>query len=203
MPHTTKHILLTVFTTLFMVCFLMAENAFTSDNDPRTPKNYGFLTKGLRNAETGGEENPWIHTRHSPPGGSSAYGPLQLTQKTVSDFYNRHPEIFEGTGDFYDKFSGQANKFLRYGNEPGLEGYRERYDYGGRGDYHDDESFRKSYNTVAKRILRKKLGPDHGIFRDGLFDNNEMRTVAEKWRGSPPNDSYMQRFRSVYDIFKR
>lgn len=38
------------------------------------------IYKGLSYAETGGEENPYIRTKVIPKGGSSAFGPVQITK---------------------------------------------------------------------------------------------------------------------------
>jgi hypothetical protein len=173
---------------------------------PKTPaqpqQNWAFLAKGLASGETGGEKDPWVRTRVAPSGGSSAYGPLQLTYKTVKDYYTRQPEMFQDTGEFYNRFSDQAQKFLDYGNEPQRQGYHPRYDYGGAGDWGADPTFQKNYMTIAQRILADKAKTQNltGIFDDGRLDQTEMGQLAGLWHGSPVNDQYVQRMMQAYGL---
>lgn len=170
-------------------------NPWTKRADDTRPP-WTPILEALQGGETGGETNPWVRTRHAPPGGSSAYGPLQLTAHTVRDYVDRKPEIFEDTGEFPTRFLGQAQQFLRYGNEPGREGYHARYDYGGHGDHGSDPAFRDNYMRVAMRILRDKLGERGDQFlEDGVLQDEELATVGRVWHGSPVDDGYLQRMR--------
>lgn len=93
------------------------------------------LYNGIAHAETGSFENPWVRTTSRPPGGSTAYGPVQLTHGTVKDFVTRYPSLRKTHNQYWNTvFDPQGQRFKRYGNEPHREGYDARYDYHRRPD---------------------------------------------------------------------
>lgn len=116
-------------------------------------EHQGFLGKE--------DYSPWIRTKHAPEGGSSAYGPVQLTGGSGSMLAN----VVRGGADIgaspeemewiESKFLPQAQKFLHYGKEPLKEGYHTRYEYGGAGDFTDKD--KGLYESVAKKLIASEL----------------------------------------------
>ena len=149
------------------------------------------LFKGFSASETGGESNPWLRTRVRPDGGSTAFGPVQITGTLFNDFHTRHPELFKGHEDFVQKFQSQNELFKRFGNEPELPGYHPRYDYGGAGDYANDTDFQSSYNEVARRIMEQRMR-NRGVWPVPATEAG-VRAAAGKWIGHEPDRGYMQR----------
>jgi len=93
------------------------------------------LYDAIASAETGGENDPWIRTKYKDaPGGSTAYGPCQLTRSLAQGYLNFKSHLFNYTEEEYLKrFVDQGRLFAKFGNEPDREGYDPKYDYGGSG----------------------------------------------------------------------
>lgn len=110
----------------------------------------------FQKAETGGIKDPWIRTMaKDAPGGSTAYGPVQLTRGLVERYLKNKPKLLEDAGliDFSMKFLDQGDEFLRHGNEEGkLEFYNPRYDYGGKGHLYGAQD-QKDYSKLTKTIM--------------------------------------------------
>lgn len=147
------------------------------------------MYSSLAHAETGGEVDPWIRTRARPEGGSSAYGPVQLTKGFVNDFTSRR------TGEFTPQqlatasnLSGQADKFLQYGGESELEGYEPKWDYGGSGSLTTDVD-KSGYKDLAKQLIRMQW----------QASGNDATKFLQLWRGKTPEVSFSQRFMSQYN----
>lgn len=129
------------------------------------------LYKAIVKAETGSFKNPWIRTTHAPEGGSTAFGPAQLTRTTALDFLNRglireenQPFLKEVMFPMYDKFN-------KYGNEPNVEGYDPAYDYGGTGNF--DPKYQEQYNALAKDVLED-------------MQKKTPKGTIQRWRGKSP-----------------
>jgi hypothetical protein len=60
--------------------------------------------------------------------------------------------LTEEEAKYVDRFIEQGRLFLKFGKEPDMEGYKERYDYGGAGDL-TSPSNRKLYRQVGKKLL--------------------------------------------------
>ena len=105
--------------------------------------------------------SPWIRTGHAPEGGSSAFGPLQLTggkgsmMANVAGGYSDIGASDEEMEWIKSKYLPQAEKFLHYGKEPLKEGYHTRYEYGGAGDFTDKD--KGLYESVAKKLIASEL----------------------------------------------
>lgn len=124
------------------------------------------LYRAISRAETGSEKDPFIRTRYRPKGGSTAYGPAQVTNGLFQDFLTGH--------DFKDAFStdernylrralAQASKFRWYGNEPNKAGYHPMYDYGGAGELANAADRAMYQQVVTKgigRMLKKYPTPE-------------------------------------------
>jgi hypothetical protein len=136
------------------------------------------IYEALRSAEMGGIADQWIRTRHIPEGGSSAYGPVQITRGLLLDTVSNRKKNAQGkyepqpqTADkdkniqslrdekllpYVAKFVNQANQFLKYGNEP--EGkypkeMMEKFDYGKKGTLTSEED-QDSYQRMADYLIR-------------------------------------------------
>ena len=142
----------------------------------------GQLYRAVAEAETGHLGDPvnagsrFIRTQHAPEGGSSAYGPVQLTNTLLRDMRERNPQLIEPYSDYASRFLEQGEQFLRYGQNPEMEGYHPKYDYGGMGDL-AAEQYREPYREMNQAIL-------------GHLQNRYggARGALEHWRGEPPSE---------------
>jgi hypothetical protein len=130
----------------------------------------------IRN-ETGGETNPWIRTRQKhTKGGSTAYGPAQMTGTLVKDYLTRKPHLFTPEQARYAKLLVyQANQFKRHGNEKGKPWYSPIFDYGGRGVANQKKQHPALYRQVAQTILGDMYNRAGG----------DTDKVLRLWRGVP------------------
>jgi hypothetical protein len=136
--------------------------------------------------------DPWIRTtERNTPGGSSAYGPLQITRDfMVRD--SKHINPTKEEQDYIDRYIEQGDKFLKYGNEKGMKGYHKRYDYGGKGDLSGAED-QAMYKQVATKLLDYYIGK----YKD-------PETVASKWRFGPnTNKKVSKHDKKYWAEFKR
>jgi hypothetical protein len=112
------------------------------------------LYAAFKNAETRGLEgkDAFIRTKANlAPGGSSAYGPVQITGTLVQDMMDRGV-IPDDLKDYSNRFLDQSKLFLKYGNEKDLEGYDPKYDYGGSGHLTTEQD-QADYNRLAKVLI--------------------------------------------------
>ena len=112
------------------------------------------LYSAFKNAETRGLEgsDAFIRTKANlAPGGSSAYGPVQITGTLVQDMMDRGV-IPDDLKDYSNRFLDQSKLFLKYGNEKELEGYDPKYDYGGSGHLTTEQD-QADYNRLAKVLI--------------------------------------------------
>jgi len=120
---------------------------------------------------------PYIRTNYrDAKGGSTAYGPVQITKTLVDDYIDRKSKLFEEDElVFLDKMSKQGAKFNKSGNES-KETYKDfdvNFDYGGAGDLIQTEEDEAMYKKVATKMLQNHLDE-----ADGDIDK-----AIEKWRG--------------------
>jgi hypothetical protein len=110
----------------------------------------------FQEAETGSVKDPWIRTTaNKTKGGSSAYGPVQLTRGLVEKYAKNKPKILEDAGlsDFAMKFMDQGDEFLTHGNNEGkIDFYNKRYDYGGKGHLYGAQD-QQDYAKLTKTIM--------------------------------------------------
>ena len=112
------------------------------------------LYAAFKNAETRGLEgkDAFIRTNANlAPGGSSAYGPVQITGTLVQDMMDRGV-IPDDLKDYSNRFLDQSKLFLKYGNEKDLEGYDPKYDYGGSGHLTTEQD-QADYNRLARVLI--------------------------------------------------
>ena len=148
---------------------------------PQTNDNcYGELCSALQQAETGSFKNKFIRTTHRPKGGSTAWGPGQITGSTIRDMFTRHPGNFDDK-DYVKGMISQSEKFALYGNEPKRKGYNQRWDYGGSGNVklHDEEK----YNQTMEGVLRGMAKDIFGKVPDTLTSDQREKLVT-RYRGA-------------------
>lgn len=132
----------------------------------------GTLMEAIAQVETGGESDPFVRTRVTPKGGSTAYGPLQVTKTLVDAYLRNRSDIFTPEEvEYLERFQEQAEKFNEFGNEPDKEGYDARYDYGGQGEL-NSEADRNMYWQVFSKM-----------FTDTVEGSKDLETVAKRWHG--------------------
>lgn len=136
------------------------------------------LYNAIAQAETGSFNNPWIRTTYAPAGGSTAFGPVQITRTKVDDYANRGL-ISQDAIDFYRQIlTPMYANFMKYGKEPNKQGYNPAYDYGGGGMF--DEQYRDEYQDLARQML--------------LADYNQAGGNVDKfirlWRGTGNDQRY-------------
>jgi uncharacterized membrane protein (UPF0127 family) len=135
------------------------------------------LYRAVASAETGGEPDPWIRTKYrEAPGGSTAYGPVQLTRTTAEGYQTKYPQFFTAPQLAYlEKYKQQGKQFAYHGNMEGkVPDFNAQYDYGGTGSL-TNAADKTMYGEVAQRMLahHQQTTP------------NTLKAV-ERWRGVPP-----------------
>tara|TARA_R110001583_G_scaffold2828_10_gene19650 strand:- start:3784 stop:4374 length:591 start_codon:yes stop_codon:yes gene_type:complete len=157
---------------------------------------YGRFCDALQQAETGGEKQKFIRTKHAPKSGSSAFGPMQITGTTLQDMAKRHPENFPDQ-KYTQSLIDQSKLFLKYGKEKDKPGYDPKYDYGGAGDpaLHDP----KKYRQVGMGVVK---GMAQDIFK-GVPDNlskEQTERLVQRYRGATRKQDprYYAEFDKIY-----
>jgi hypothetical protein len=114
------------------------------------------LFDAFAEAETGGIADPFIRTKvDDAVGGSTAYGPVQITTGLMKGYKDNHSDLFtEDELTYIDSFLEQGALFNKFGNEPDKEGYDKKFDYGGSGTL-TSESDKELYNSVARKMLKQ------------------------------------------------
>jgi len=145
----------------------------------------------ISQAETGSFDDPWIRTTaKDTPGGSTAYGPVQITGTKARDYAKRKilsPEMIEYVNNVYGPM---MDRFAEYGNEPEKEGYSPIYDYGGSGDLTDDE--KTQYLKLADEMLAY----------DYVLSQGDDDAFIRAWRGTGDDERYNQVVRQVLGRLK-
>jgi len=145
------------------------------------------LQRGIAVQETGGEEDPWIRTNlKDTPGGSTAYGPLQITGKTLDDLTDKQLEIkgisklSDAEKELVKKLKKQSRQFAKHGNEQDKDWYNPRYDYGGTGDALT-ENEKKTYWKLGNKLFRLKAA--YRNFNPDDLTPEELSIVVGDWYG--------------------
>jgi len=140
-------------------------------------------------AETGSFSNPWIRTvAENTPGGSTAYGPVQITGGLIDDFYNNERSVFDDNSDIAQVLRGQAALYSHFGNEEGLAGYDPRYDYKGEGIGLTDIQ-KIQYKDFAQDMMQD-------MWNKNKNKENPVQSFIEAWRGKTIEEDpdYYKRF---------
>lgn len=137
------------------------------------PNEVKSLFGRIQQAETGGLDNKFIRTLdRTAPGGSSAYGPAQVTMTLAKDFKERHGDLFTPEEKGYlDRFIAQGQKFLRFGNVVNLKEEDKKFDYGGEGELTSDAD-KQLYGQVVEKMLN---------FYHQKF-NGDVEKIGDAWR---------------------
>jgi len=159
---------------------------FTREHLPRTsPRD--ILLRGIAPQESGGEEDPWIRTKvRDAPGGSTAYGPLQITGSTLDDLENEHlkakgqSELSAKEKSLIKKLKRQSKLFAKHGNEQDQEWFDPRYDYGGSGDPLTPEE-KETYWNLGDRLF--KLKASYKGYDPNRLDDLQLAEVIGDWYG--------------------
>lgn len=148
----------------------------------------------FKNAETLGLEgaDAFIRTNANlAPGGSSAYGPVQMTGTLVQDMKDKKV-IPEELMDYTNRFLNQSKKFLEYGNEPNKPGYDPKYEYGGSGDLtseKDMEDYKRLADVIIKYHEDKSGGDELKLINSWRFGLNSDKSVDKE------DKDYLKRYK--------
>jgi len=165
-------------------------------------KDIEKLYNSFMNAETGNLKgiNKFIRTKANlAEGGSSAYGPVQMTGTLVRDMLERKvvPKHLE---DYANKFLEQSEKFLIHGNEEDKSWYKSKYGYGGEGDLTSVEDQEK-YKELAKSILsyhwKNAQAQQRGPWKD------PVNTIIHAWRFGPSSEKGETDDQNFWNRFKK
>lgn len=128
------------------------------------------LYNGIVHAETGGLKDPWIRTGQpdSTVGGTStAYGPAQITGSLMEDMVSRYPQAFSNEElEYANNFIDQAKVMAARPDDP-------TFGYGKKGVMGSTPQFRKTYNSIAKKII-EILDSENG---------GDYNKLVQRWRG--------------------
>lgn len=187
---------------------------YSDVTDPDEDSIYGLKAKrdvkdytvdefwdSFQKAETGGIKDPWIRTTaKDTKGGSTAYGPVQLTRGLVDQYAKTNPKIIEDAGltDFAIKFMDQGDEFLTHGNnEKKIDFFNPNYDYGGKGHLYGSQD-QENYSKLTKTIMgdlwqkaRKTKDPVENLIKYWRWGEKDSKV---KDRGSDPR--YFKEFYS-------
>ena len=138
--------------------------------------------------------SPWIRTTaHKTPGGSTAYGPVQLTRTLSNDYQDRKLKSFTpGERMYLEDFDAQGIKALHNGNNKGkIPDYDPDFDYGGKGSLYKpraQELYKRTTMRILEDIYNEKGGDPHAI--------------ARRWRGIKDHET-LDRNSTWYKRFQR
>lgn len=134
------------------------------------------LYNAIASVETGAYKNPWIRTLVRPKGGSTAYGPLQITATKLNDYAKRFKLFDPAEAAFIAKLNEQANLFKTHGGMKGkLPDYNPLYDYGGAGMFATDPKAQAMYRQIGTKMLNK----------DYALAGGDINKFTQLWRGVP------------------
>ncbi len=141
----------------------------------------------LQNAETGSQENPFIRTvAKKTPGGSTAFGPVQITGN-LAENANNAGYLSNDSKKFYESVLKPKYELMKKnGNNQGkTKDYNPRYDYGGDAEF-DPSQHAQAYEQFAKEVIQ-------GVGNEAKGDENSF---IQKWRGKSPQQDpdYYKRY---------
>lgn len=159
------------------------------------------MATALQGAETPRDvfPDPWIRTTHAPAGGSTAFGPLQITGTLAKDFMTNPAKkdwINPTNRSFLTNFVAQAKQFGKFGRNPTAKGYSPRYDYGGIGDL-TNATDRASYTSMGHDMVRYQM--NDALKRGG----NPVTEFLKNWhsRSESIPTGYSNRFTRIFSQF--
>ncbi len=168
-------------------------------------------------AKKDGTDNYWKRTASNGGAteGSSAFGPVQITRNLIRDTA-ADPDTYGFTSDdlrAMEFFQAQGDEFLKYGNEPGKEGYSVEFDYSKQGgeygkgwfgnsdeakakrhEYGGEEFLKKGYKSFTSKIMKhysdKNEGNKDAVMKAWRFGEGSEKTIAKN------DPKYGERFSS-------
>jgi len=145
------------------------------------------IYSSISHAETGGEKNPYIRTKvRTAKGGSSAFGPTQITGK-LAEGASKQGYLSDESKKFYEKeMKPRYKKMLYHGNMKGkIKDYNPRYDYGGDAEF-DSKKHGKAYEKFSKEIMT-------GVLKEAKGDE---KGFVKRWRGKGEKEDpeYFKRY---------
>ena len=158
--------------------------------------------------ETGVFEDPFIRTEFIPEGGSTAYGPVQITKGLMEDpRYSDIDDPYESIAR--QRLINQGEKFARFGNrdwerllESGEITQKEAdeaaalYEYGKSGDYVRDDRDKEDYRRYAVSIIDRKL---KDLEKEGFKDRKKLEKFLKEWNPKA-SKKYIKEF---FDTFEK
>ena len=142
------------------------------------------LYNAIAGAETGSSKDPWIRTNYAPKGGSTAFGPVQITKTKAEDYASRGLLSPESIAFVREVLNPMYDQFNKYGKEEKRPGYSREYDYGGTGNF-DVEKYRGAYEKLAKEMMLHDYNANRG----------DIPNTVKAWRSTGNDARYNQ---SVY-----
>lgn len=164
-------------------------------------------------AETGSFDNPWIRTvAKNTPGGSTAFGPVQITGGLLTDYFSNEPDVYNRNKEIADLLREQAGLFSYYGNEEDIPlhpthtqgfwnkplfrhmgalyptGIQDDFDYGGKGMSLTNTQ-KEQYKTLAQDMMQD-------MWNKNKNKENPVQSFIEAWRGKTIEEDpdYYKRF---------
>lgn len=153
-----------------------------ADLNTKTNEVYNRLTS----AEMLGQKDLWIRTKHIPKKGSSAYGPVQMTREFArsaikNKFFEKDKELKKWV---QTKFIPHADLLLHHGTNPYWKtpkpkDYNPIYEYGGGGDYAEQDKI--MYEKMAKTVIREELRKNPNIDMPKYWHSNPNKAYRERY----------------------
>ena len=152
--------------------------------------NADDIYDALAFAETGSFNNPWIRTTaRETPGGSTAYGPVQITGGLLTNYADNEPDVYNSNKGIADLLREQASLFSFHGNEPEKQrGYSPIWDYGGTGMNLTDIQ-KGQYKTLAQDMMLD-------MWDKNKNKDDSINSFIQSWRGVTEDEDpdYYKRF---------
>ena len=171
------------------------------------------IYNALAYAETGSFDDSWIRTvAENTPGGSTAFGPVQITGGLLTDYFNNESDIYNDNKEIGDLLREQAGLFNYYGNEENIPlhpthtqgfwnkplfrhmgalyptGIQDDFDYGGKGMGLTDIQ-KGQYKDFAQDMMLDMWSKNEN-------KTNPVNSFIEAWRGVSEDEDpdYYKRF---------
>ncbi len=153
------------------------------------------MYSAIQNAETGSVDNPYIRTTaNNAPGGSTAFGPVQVTYN-LAQGANKNGYLSPESKKFFEEvMKPRYELMLKHGNNQGkIPDYNPAFDYGGTIQF-DPTQHGQQYEQFAKEIMS-------GIAKEAGGREDKF---VQLWRGksSREDPSYYEKVELGKKIFQ-
>ena len=148
---------------------------------PENPMGIDKLYKAFSGAETEAFDNPWIRTTfRDAEGGSTAFGPTQLTGSLVRNYLLNKPEIIEDQ-EYATAYLQNSQEFAKHGNNEGkMPNFNPAYDYGGSGGMAGEEHH-AGYEKLSKNIM-------NDLWAKAKTTDKPLENMIRYWRWGEGSD---------------